>query len=157
MLKLCTKCKETKSLDGFSKDKRKKDGLQGQCKACNAEYTATHKEEITEYMAEYGSKYFQTPAGKASNQRGSAKARIKFPEKEKARNAVSNAIRDGRLDKPAKCSVEDCTTPRVEAHHHLGYAKENWLDVQWLCILHHREADRLEEVSSSIDIAGEAP
>lgn len=34
LLKICTKCKEEKSLDNFSKDQSKKDGLLSKCKSC---------------------------------------------------------------------------------------------------------------------------
>jgi len=33
-MKQCSKCKETKSFDNYTKDKKSKDGLQSQCKAC---------------------------------------------------------------------------------------------------------------------------
>ena len=35
--KACTKCGETKPLDAFSPDRRRKDGRQGRCRACDAE------------------------------------------------------------------------------------------------------------------------
>ncbi|KMY54942.1 hypothetical protein AC623_14195 [Bacillus sp. FJAT-27231] len=35
MLKQCSKCKEIKSVEEFSKDKSKKDGLASACRACN--------------------------------------------------------------------------------------------------------------------------
>jgi 5-methylcytosine-specific restriction endonuclease McrA len=34
--KTCTKCNETKPLDGFGRDKNRRDGLNPWCKACNA-------------------------------------------------------------------------------------------------------------------------
>ena len=33
-MKICTKCKDLKSLDKFNKDKSKKDGLCSSCKGC---------------------------------------------------------------------------------------------------------------------------
>ena len=55
--KVCSKCKEVKTLDGFSKDKAKKDGCQSECKACNkehnAEYRAANPEKRKEYDANY--------------------------------------------------------------------------------------------------------
>ncbi|ASF29967.1 MULTISPECIES: HNH endonuclease [Bacillus amyloliquefaciens group] len=35
MLKQCSKCKEIKSVEGFSRDKSKKDGLTSACRECN--------------------------------------------------------------------------------------------------------------------------
>ena len=54
----------------------------------------------------------------------------------RARGAVGYAKKLGRLV-PGPCVV--CgTTEGVEAHHHLGYAREHWLDVEWRCRVHHR-------------------
>lgn len=38
------------------------------------------------------------------------------------------------------CAV--CGDPKVEAHHHHGYDKAHALDVVWLCVKHHVEAER---------------
>jgi ribosomal protein S27AE len=51
----------------------------------------------------------------------------------RARNKVANEIRSGRLVKQP-CSK--CGEIKVEAHHK-DYRKK--LDVQWLCIRHHKE------------------
>ena len=51
--KRCTKCDEVKPLDQFSKYRRKKDGLQPQCKACNREYRQHNAERKHEYNQEY--------------------------------------------------------------------------------------------------------
>lgn len=51
----------------------------------------------------------------------------------RARDAVSHAIRDGRLERGA-CEVgDDCSGP-IHAHHD-DYSKP--LDVRWLCKRHH--------------------
>jgi len=59
--------------------------------------------------------------------------REKYPEKYRARTAVSNAIRDGKLLR------EPCSgcgkTGRIHAHHD-DYSKP--LDVVWLCEMCHR-------------------
>jgi hypothetical protein len=61
----------------------------------------------------------------------------RHPEKVKASQAVSNAIRDGRMVK-GPCEV--CgTTERIEGHHD-DYSKP--LDVRWLCVPHHAEHHR---------------
>ena len=56
-----------------------------------------------------------------------------------ARMAINNAVRRGHLMKQP-CAV--CDGPKVEAHHHLGYAREHFLDVAWLCRTHHVEAHK---------------
>lgn len=71
---------------------------------------------------------------------------LKYPEKAKARSVVSHAIRKGTLIRPEKC--EFCSANgRVEAHHHKGYEKENWLEVVWLCKKCHTKEDNRREVS----------
>ena len=59
--------------------------------------------------------------------------RAKYPERDKARNAVNNAIRDGKLVKGV-CGV--CGDSRTHGHHD-DYSKP--LNVRWLCDLHHKE------------------
>lgn len=82
-MKVCSKCHEAKPLDGFTRDQRKRDGLQVQCKACDnarrrryrqanlesdrerqAAYRAANSERIAEYARgwraenpEYGAKW----------------------------------------------------------------------------------------------------
>jgi hypothetical protein len=52
-MKMCNKCKETKLLDMFSRDKYKKDGYQNQCKACIKAYREANKEKILESVKAY--------------------------------------------------------------------------------------------------------
>jgi 5-methylcytosine-specific restriction endonuclease McrA len=56
-VKTCTKCKESKELEGFYKEKHRKDGLSPWCKACclskDALYRTTHKKEKSIRMAIY--------------------------------------------------------------------------------------------------------
>lgn len=59
-------------------------------------------------------------------------------ERLKARDALNGAVRAGRIRKPGHCQQAGCRTPDVQAHHHRGYSRENWLDVVWLCKKHHR-------------------
>lgn len=55
------------------------------------------------------------------------------PNRKKAHSAVSNAIRDGRIQR-LPCAV--CSSKTTEAHHD-DYDKP--LDVLWLCKKHHME------------------
>ncbi len=49
-----------------------------------------------------------------------------------ARRAVAIAIKAGNIIKSSICSL--CgRSSNIESHHHLGYDKEHWLDIQWLC------------------------
>lgn len=59
------------------------------------------------------------------------------PQVIKARTAVNNAVRDGRLIRPEVCSSCD-KKRRIQAHHHKGYEDKHALDVEWLCQKCHR-------------------
>jgi|SaaInlStandDraft_2_1057019.scaffolds.fasta_scaffold224999_1 hypothetical protein len=43
-MKKCNHCKQDKPLSEFNKNKNRKDGLQGNCKICQAAYTKRHYE-----------------------------------------------------------------------------------------------------------------
>ena len=47
-MKTCSKCKEAKSLEGFSRDARSNDGLRSDCKDCCRAYHAHWRAENTE-------------------------------------------------------------------------------------------------------------
>lgn len=53
-----------------------------------------------------------------------------------ARMAVRVALRNGSLAK-LKCEHPGCNSQYSEAHHYMGYQREFWLDVVWLCKKHH--------------------
>lgn len=44
-VKRCTKCGESKSVDGFCRDRSKRDGLASQCKECHRAYYEAYREE----------------------------------------------------------------------------------------------------------------
>lgn len=53
LTKTCSKCSEIKPLNLFSRSARSKDGLQGRCKECFAEYRKANAERIAKCKAEY--------------------------------------------------------------------------------------------------------
>lgn len=59
-----------------------------------------------------------------------------------AHQAVYKAVKKGILAKPDKCQHDGCEKTRIDAHHHKGYERQFWLDVQWLCRKHHAEEER---------------
>jgi len=61
--------------------------------------------------------------------------RQRNPEKVAAQNAVHYALRKGKL---IRLPCEVCGAQPVHAHHD-DYSRK--LDVRWLCVEHHAEAD----------------
>jgi len=51
--KQCPKCKETKSVEEFSKNRSKKDGLSYHCKSCVKKYYKDNREKRLEYAKQY--------------------------------------------------------------------------------------------------------
>jgi hypothetical protein len=67
------------------------------------------------------------------------------PERWKAKVAVARAVKAGRLKKPKVCPV--CTKKRrIEAHHHMGYERKNWLNIVWRC----RPCHKLEHTRGAV-------
>lgn len=138
---LCNFCSVIKTdFDFYSSNKTK-------CKACIRAAVIKNRNDKIEYYRSYDNMrasqphrvaarkdYSLTNAGKASHKKALLHSKTKFPDKAVARYAVSNAVRDGRLEK-FPCLV--CGDPKSEGHHP-DYSRH--LDVVWLCNKHHRKA-----------------
>ena len=57
MSKTCTKCGETKPLDGFHRNKREADGRISHCKECKLEYARRYREENRDKVRESKRRY----------------------------------------------------------------------------------------------------
>jgi hypothetical protein len=131
-LKGCLKCKRELPHSEFYV--RSNGVLIGRCKECTksdvrSRYYAKHAE-----VAAYERRRSSDPERKANALRYHRESNAREPEKYRARTAVGNAVRDGRLFK-LPCTT--CgSTEDIEAHH-ADYSRP--LDVEWLCHKHHRE------------------
>jgi hypothetical protein len=132
--KTCFKCGKRKPLAQFYAHNRMAGGRLNKCKTCCKVGEAVRRLTKRKEIAEYDRKRTQDPARKAYVAKQQRKHRSLNPDKYKARTAVSNALRDGRLKR--KPCAECGTKKRVQAHHH-DYKKP--LEVTWLCFKCHRE------------------
>lgn len=132
-MKTCFKCNLSKPETEFYRHAQMSDGLLGKCKDCAKKDVRHNYADKREKYAAYERMRFQTPERKAQVLETQRRRRARNPMKEKARTAVGNAIRDGRL---IRLPCEECGDPKSEAHH-TDYSKP--LDVVWLCFQHHRE------------------
>jgi hypothetical protein len=135
-MKTCFKCHKRKPLTSYYAHKAMKDGLLGKCKAC------TKKDVKLRYVSEEGSAliraYEKRRCGEVGRKMKVALYQKKrnelHPGKAKARRAVNNAIRDGRLEKKP---CERCFSPKSKSQaHHRDYRSP--LKVIWLCFWCHR-------------------
>lgn len=136
----CRTCEERKAPDSFYKSNRT------QCKECVKDRVRKYREEnldaIQEYDRQRGLLEHRKAAVKARAhryKRNVAEIRARNPEKSKARIALGNAVRDGKVIKASGC--EECGSSINIQGHHDDYSKP--LDVRWLCSAchgrHHRE------------------
>ena len=136
-------------LSEYYKHSQMADGHLNFCKSCVKKRVTAHRHDNLEAIQEYDRKrgnlphrvaarkaYAKTLEGKEAHMRAVRKSRKLFPEKYKARGAVANALRSGRLKKQP-CEI--CGDENVHGHHD-DYSKP--LDVRWLCPVHHREAHK---------------
>lgn len=82
-------------------------------------------------------RYDASEKGQARSKKANKKQIRKFPERKRARSALSNAICDGKMLPAKDFQCVHCGKPARQHHHHNGYDREHWLDVIPLCILCH--------------------
>lgn len=81
------------------------------------EYRLKHKDKWNQNMNKGGKYYF----------------------KNLARQAVHQAIRNGKIIKlPCKYNSDECSG-QIQAHHIYGYDKAHYLDIEWICRFHHNK------------------
>ena len=135
MIKTCFKCNVPKQIEDFYEHRGMSDGRLGKCIECCKKEANKRRSEKLEEIQQYDRDRSNLPHRSA--------ARVKyfkdhqFGEERRARQAVANAVRDGRLKKMF-CAV--CKAEKVESHHE-DYEKP--LEVIWLCKKHHVEADKV--------------
>lgn len=124
--KRCNHCKEWKTLDAFSINRSKWDGLQPACRECQTKMNKINRNK---------------PGGKAKAKLAREKRKGNNPLQKAAYAAVKAALRSGQLVKPSTC--EQCFHPeRPVQSHHRSYKKEDQLKVLWVCKPCHDQLDK---------------
>ena len=139
---VCRVCGDGKPPTDFYARQIRKCGLVGECKECTKARVRRSRADNIDYYRSYDRLRYRedperaahcqamgktvSPEARAEKQR---ERRRTEPEKFRARHAVSNAIRDGKMVRGDTCFF--CGGDhRVQAHHH-DYNRP--LDVYWLC------------------------
>ena len=114
----CSNCGVIKPISEFWRDKRNKDGVMNACKECRRLYLIAWRTENPEKAREHS----------AINYRRDV-------EKHRVHNAMSTAIKYGRIKRLHACSV--CGKVTTDLHgHHEDYSKR--FSVKWLCRVCHK-------------------
>ena len=130
----------------FSKDRSRAGGLTSQCRACRSRALAVARRRDVEQSR-------RRERERQAQHRGREKQRTPAwqprDEHARARHAVQEAVRWGKMAKPTACSACHASEPphRIHGHHHLGYDRP--LDVVWLCSICHGEQHRRSNPAAS--------
>ncbi len=152
----CSACKAVKSHEEFPPCKKMSTGRHSLCNACHlarmqAKYHGSEEHRKKQKVYSRGETARQKR--REYNSRPDIKAKARARDEERNRRSLANpqervknaarhrataALRKGKLVKPARCQADgkygnECVGSPVEMHHHKGYARENALNVEWLC------------------------
>lgn len=141
-VKPCFRCGSWLPIDEFYSHPQMADGHLNKCKTCTKSDVRKHYANTIEARHTYDRERRKCPERRKAAGASLKRQKLAHPEKAAARNAVSNAIRDGRLLRQpcSRCGAAE----RVEAHHH-DYSKP--LDVEWMCFPCHRTHGHGQRVS----------
>jgi len=129
MLKICSSCKDTKSLNLFNTNKNRKDKLDHYCKECRRIYDRKRANNPVRLAQMKVASLKHSLTGKNDDTR--RKRKKLYPERYLANSLVARAVKSGILERQP-CTV--CNEPKSEAHH-ADYTKP--FEVNWLCRQHH--------------------
>ena len=90
-MKRCPKCEELKAIEEFSKNKKRKDGLQHRCKLCTKQYRKENKEIIKESNKQYYERNKDAQAERMRKWYEKNKKRIKQCYKENKEDILEKA------------------------------------------------------------------
>lgn len=130
-MKPCPGCGQGKSIEDFHRDRSRKDGRSTRCKDYNCKKARewSRSNPGRSPICTYDPERYRRQKEKA-------------PEKLRARTAINNAVRRGKMTKPDAC--EDCgeNTPSRRLHaHHDDHTKP--LEVKWVCVGCHGKQHRV--------------
>ncbi len=132
--KTCFKCLCKLPLEAFYKHSRMADGRLNKCMSCTKTDVLNHRLKNLDQVRQYDRMRASQPHRMKQRIEIVALYTKRFPKRVKANNAVSSAVRDGRLQK-WPCQV--CGDAKSVGHHP-DY--DNPLGVVWLCQIHHKAA-----------------
>lgn len=129
--KECFKCHGCFPLSEFYAHPMMADGHLNKCKACTKRDVWLRTEE-----KKADPQWMAKERARCAKKQREAAALLQGTIKQRARVAVRNAVRDGRMTRPTDCAA--CGTLCRPDAHHTDYTKP--LEVQWLCRICHTKA-----------------
>lgn len=128
----CCVCYEIKLVDDYYPYARNQTGIMAACKECHNARTMRANRKYRDKRRAQRKRYNDTPERRKAAYENTKKMYALYPEHQKARMKVYNAVKAGKLHK-LPCSV--CGEIKVQAHHN-DYTRP--LEVLWVCVPHHK-------------------
>ena len=144
MDKTCFKCGTLKPLDQFYRHGMMADGYLGKCKDCT-KLDVRQRRKVNPSVREYDRARSSLPHRVELRKRIVERWSNQHPDRRNAIHAANNAVRDGKLARPAVCEL--CGEPKRLEKHHPDYSKP--LLVVWVCKPCHSVADKLRRAVES--------
>lgn len=137
--RFCYGCMTSKPLSAYYA------GVRTRCKECHKRNVRASYAENRAARSEYERKRYRDPERRNAMKETMRRHRQNNPDKYKARTAVGNALRDGRLVRGpcGRCG----STVKVQAHH-ADYSRP--LEVSWVCWKCHREEEHGQTVTVQV-------
>lgn len=129
-MKKCRSCLTVKPAKEFYKHAQMKDGSLNICMSCVKLRVGTHRLNNIDKIRAY-----DRARGNRQTAEFHLNYRREYPAKYTAKVALNNAVRDGKILKPNRCSV--CMKIDRIVGHHNDYLKP--LDVVWMCQGCHKQ------------------
>ena len=134
--KRCALCGELKPVTAFHRKLAAKSGWHPRCKQCRSEH-----HEPQDQIKQQATRRRWMERHPDRMQAARLRWLVANPAAARAHYTLTNAVRDGRIIRPATC--QECGTPCVPDGHHADYEKP--LDIEWLCLSCHRKRDRRQD------------
>ncbi len=127
----CSTCREFLLEDEFYADRRRANGLKGQCKRCHIRtaWSTRSPENARRLNREHMRRARTTDPAKFRDRDRQAARKRKPSEKTKARSLLNLAVRKGEIVRPSVCPK--CLRKTKVTAHHDDYSKP--YDVEWMC------------------------
>ncbi len=111
--KLCKSCQTEKSINNYSKNKNKKDGLSDRCKECHNIYKKEYRQKNKEKIKDYNRKYYKTDKGQEIEKRKRDK-----PHRKESRSKYNHSDHGIQKNKEYRLSAKGRESHRLASKRH---------------------------------------
>lgn len=153
-MKKCRKCNNEKPIADYYKHRQMADGHLNICKECIKTNVRSRREKYPQKVRAYDDLRAKDPNRISMARKITKNRRHMVSGYQSAHNALTRAVRAGKVNKPQNC--EACNVQGRIVGHHKDYSKP--LEVIWLCAschakLHSGKTESAQAIRSKINAA----